>query len=75
LLGLQLDVFQFEHPLQIAGLCEKEMGRQNILHDGADLGERQRGASSRAAFALEEAVGQRDQDDVALPAGQRAPSK
>lgn len=48
------------------------MGRQDVLHNSAYLRERQRGVSPLAPLALEEAVGQCGQDDVALPAGQRA---
>ena len=48
------------------------MGRQHLLNHGAHARQSQMRLAPAPAFVLEKAVGDRRQDDVALPAGERA---
>src|SRR5215213_10688942 len=69
----QSDIFELQHPFEVAGLRHEEMGGQHLLNDGTHARQRERRLSTPAAFVLQKAVGNGRQDDVALPARQAAP--
>ena len=68
----QSDIFELQHPFEVAGLRHEEMGGQDLLDDSTHLGQREMRLTPATAFVLQKAVGDGRQDDVALPARQAA---
>lgn len=66
---------QLEHALKVVGPRGEETGRQDFLEDGPHARQGQGPRGLPLPFDLEEGVGERGEDGMALPARQRAAFK
>jgi hypothetical protein len=73
LLLSHFDFFEPEHPLHVVRLRHEEVGGEHFLNHGTHAWQRQTRLTTASAFALEETVDDRGQDDVSLPPRQAAP--
>src|SRR3954463_12317442 len=68
----ELHIFELQHPVEIARMRHEEVRGEDFLNHGTYARQREASLTSPSTFVLQEAVGQRGQDDVALPARQTA---
>src|SRR6185295_10306518 len=68
LLDPEVDIRQFLHGAEIVRPRDEEVGRQNLGDHRADDRQRRLMRAASLAFALQPRVGERGEDDVALPA-------
>jgi hypothetical protein len=66
--------FRLSHPVRVPRPADEQEAREDLLHDRADLRQRQARTGARShAFFLQKGIGDRGDHHVMLPAGVRPP--